>query len=117
MAAVFGVVKVKLNGVDYGTMKGSTLMTGGIKKTSQFASGRRRGTSGQPSASVVKLIIIVTPDFDEAAVKNFLGTAEYITDVGLTYSAANAEAMDGGQFTDDGGGYSIDIEGDEAELV
>ena len=45
---VFGVVKVKLNGVDWRTKPGATLNVGGKRWTSQFGNEERSGASWEP---------------------------------------------------------------------
>lgn len=117
MARVFGVAKVKLNGVDYRTKQGAALELGGEEKTSQYASGRRSGSSGEPIGSKITVTLEVMADTDLEALRNFEGIAEYEMDTRQVYTAANAETISPPKVTDNGGGAEITIEGDPAVLV
>ncbi len=117
MAKVFGVSKVRLNGVDYGTKQGATLELGGETKTSQFASGKRSGSSGEPTASKISFTVEVTAATDLEALRKFEGIAEYVMDTGQVYSAPNSEVMTQPTLSDNGGGASVEIEGDPAVPV
>ncbi len=117
MAKVAGVVRVVLNGVDWGTKQGATLETGGSTKTSQFASGKRTGSSKEPVSSKITVTLEATTDLDIEALKNFEGQAEYITDNGIHYVAPESETMEPPKLNDNGGGVEITIEGNEAVPV
>ena len=114
MAKVAGVVKIRLNGVDYGTKQGASLELGGETKTSQFASGQRSGSSSDPTASKITLTVEVRGDTDLEALRNFEGIAEFIMDTGQEYSAGNSEVMEPPKINDNGGGADLSIEGDPA---
>lgn len=117
MAKVFGVSKVRLNGVDHGTKQGASLELGGETKTSQYASGKRSGSSGEPVGSKITLTVEVTAATDLEALRKFEGIAEYVMDTGQTYSAGNSEVTEPLKITDNGGGVELTIEGDPATLV
>ncbi len=117
MARVFGVSKVKLNGVDFGTKQGASLELGGETKTSQFASGQRSGSSGEPTASKIDMTVEITGATDFELLRNFSGIAEFVMDTGQVYSMGNAEVMVPPTLSDNGAGASLSLEGDPATLV
>ncbi len=117
MSQVFGVVKVKLNGVDHRTKQGATLELGGEQKTTQFASGRRSGSSREPMQSKIVVTFEIMADTDLELLRNFEGIAEYETDVGQVYSCPNSETIEPPKLSDNGGGVEVTIEGDPATLV
>lgn len=117
MAKVAGVVKVKLNGVDFGTKQGASLELGGETKTSQFASGRRSGSSGEPTASKCTFTVEITALTDFELLRTFSGIAEFEMDTGQVYSMGNAEVMVPPTLNDNGAGASLSLEGDPAVPV
>lgn len=115
---VFGIVIVKFGSVDYRTKGGWTLETGGPARTSQFASGKRSGASEEPSASKTGGAIEIMSDTDLESLRKFNGgEVQYITDVGITYSAPNSTIMNGIKLQDGGRGAEVEVEGDEAVRV
>jgi hypothetical protein len=118
MSKVFGVAVVKFNGIDYRTKPGWEFETGGVNRTSQYASGKRSGTSDEPMGSKASGAIEIMSDTDLETLRNFDGgIVEYVTNVGMTYSAPNSSVMNGLKLQDNGRGASLEIEGDEATLV
>ncbi len=118
MAKVFGVAIVRFNGIDYRTKPGWDFETGGVSRTSQFASGKRSGATDEPMASKSSGAIEIMSDTDLETVRNFDGgIVEYVTDVGLVYSAPNSSVMSALKLQDNGRGAQIEIEGDEATLL
>lgn len=117
MARVAGVIKVRLNGVDYRTKEGATLTPGGHEKTSHYASNKRTGTSRKPIGSKISVTFELMNDTDTQAIQDFEGIAEYVTDTGQVWAAPNSETMMPIEITGDGGGIKVEIEGDEAKLV
>lgn len=117
MAKVIGIVRVTLDGVDYGTKQGATLELGGFTKTSSFASGRRTGSSQEPAASKLAATFEGLPDTDIEAIRNFAGQVDYLSDNGIHYSCPNAETMENAKISDNGGGIEVSIEGDPAVKV
>lgn len=116
-AKVFGVSIVRLNGVDYRTKQGAQLELGGEKKTSQYASGKRTGSTREPMGSKITVKFEVMADTDVEAIRNFEGIAEYVTDVGTTYSCPNSECSEPPKLDDNGGGMDCTFEGDPAVKV
>ncbi len=114
MARVFGVAIVRLNGVDHRTKQGAVLELGGETKTSQFASGKRTGSSGEPIGSKITVTFEMVADTDVEALRNFEGIAEHVTDVGIAYRAGNSETTEPPKVSDNGGGIELTIEGDPA---
>jgi hypothetical protein len=117
MAKIFGVGIVRLNGVDYRTMPGIDFEMGGEEKESQYASGRRTGASSKPAGSKLTVKFQVLSDTDIEAMRAFEGTAEFITDVNITYAIPNAEIMTPPKLADQAGGVQVTIEGDPATKV
>lgn len=115
---VFGVVSVRLNGVDYRTRPGATLDVGGRRYTSQFGNGKRTGVSWEPVPSMLSVTFLVSSQLDWEAIANFKdGIAEYRTDVKLVLAAKNCTTIDPPGFSDAGEGISVTIEGDPAYPV
>ena len=114
---VVGVVKVVLNGGDYRTKQGATLEMGGEQKTSQYASGKRSGSSSEPMGSKISVTFEFMADTDLEALRDFVGQADYITDKGVMYTAPNSETMEPPKVSDNGGGVELTIEGDPAVLA
>ncbi len=115
MASVFGVVIVKFNGIDYRTKPGWELDLGGENLTSQYASGRRSGTAAEPMASKASGAVEIMSDTDLETLRNFRdGLVEYVTDVGIVYSAPKSSVMAPPKLQDGGRGAQIEIEGDPA---
>jgi len=118
MAKVFGIQIVRFKGIDFHTKPGWEFETGGEELTSQYASGKRSGTSSTPMGSKGSGAIEVMSDSDLETLRNFRdGIVEYVTDVGLTYSAPNSSVMKGLKVQDGGRGATVEVEGDEAVLV
>lgn len=115
MAKVFSVVKVRINQVDYRTKPGWELDLGGFSRTSQYASGVRSGTADEPVGSRAAGSVEIMSDTDLETLRNFDGgLIEYITDVGITYSAPNSSLMAPPKLQDGGRGAALEIEGDPA---
>lgn len=115
---VFGVVSVRLNGVDYQTKPGATLNTGGRRYTSQFGNGKRSGVSWEPVPSVLVAEFLVSSQMDWEAISNFKnGIAEYHTDVDIVLAADNCTTIEPPAFAGEGKGLSITVEGDAAYKV
>ena len=112
MAKVFGVRKVSLDGVDYGTKPGGTYSPGGEVKTSQYASGRRTGSSSEPRGSRTEVTFEMLADTDVEAIRNFAGKVTVETDVGIVFENPNCEIMEPPSISDAGGGISCVFEGD-----
>lgn len=117
MADVAGVVKVILNGVDHRTKQGAVLELGGTQRTSQYASGKRSGSSGEPMGSKITATFEKMADTDTDAIRDFEGIAEYIMDDGTHYSCPNSQTMEPPKVSDNGGGIELTIEGDPAVIV
>lgn len=90
MAKTLGVTLVRLNGVDYRTKPGASIKLGGKQKTPQFASGKLSGFSEVPVACEFTGSFEVMSDTDIEAIRKFEGQADFVTDVGITYSSSNA---------------------------
>ncbi len=115
---VFGVVKVKLNGVDYRTMPGAKLFVGGRRYESQFGNGKRTGMSWMPDPSLIQVSFLISSQMDWEAIRDFKdGIAEYITDVGIVLAADNCTTNEVPEFSGEGQGLSVTIEGDPAYKV
>jgi len=118
MAKVFSIAKFSLNGIDHRTMDGSTFTPGGVARTSHYASGRRVGTSESPVGSRATIKVAYMSDTDVAAIRNFTdGQLQLITDIGDVWDVPNASIMNPPEISAGGEGISIEIEGDEANLV
>ena len=116
-STVVGVERAVLNGIDYRTKQGATLELGGVTKTSQYASGRRSGSSSEPMGSKLTATFEWMADTDVDAIRDFEGEAIYITDAGVIYSVPNAETIEPPMANDNGGGIEVTIEGDKAVRV
>lgn len=114
---VFGVVRVKLNGIDWQTKPGASLNAGGRRYTSQFGNEQRTGVSWEPVPSVLSVEFLIYGETDYDQIASFSGIAEYVTDVGLHMAAANCRVIEPPDFADAGGGLAITIEGDPAYKV
>lgn len=118
MSDVFSISIVRFNGIDYRTKPGWEFDLGGLSRTSQFASGKRSGTSQEPVASRASGAIEIMSDTDLETLRNFKnGLVEYVTDVGIVYSAPNSSIMTPPKLQDGGRGAQIEIEGDEATRI
>jgi hypothetical protein len=118
MANVFSIVIVRFNGVDFRTKSGWELDTGGFSRTSQYASGKRTGTSQEPAGSKASGAIEIMSDTDLESLRKFKdGLVEYVTDVGITYAAPNSSLMSALKLQDGGRGAQVEVEGDEAVRV
>ncbi len=115
---IFGVVKVRLNGVDYHTKPGATLSLGGRLYTSQFGNGKRSGVSWEPVPSTITVQFLISDQLDWEAIRDFKnGIAEYVTDTKLHFAADNATASTPPELAGEGQGISVTIEGDPAYKV
>jgi len=114
MARTAGVVKVLLDGIDYGT-KSATYRMGGKTKTSQFASGKRTGSSEQPNAGHIEVVYEHLSTTDFATLREWEGTATVIFDTGDVHTVANAEVMDSVELQGQGNGIRLMIEGDPGQ--
>ena len=114
MAKPFGVRKVSLDGVDWGTKPGGSFSPGGVRKTSQYASGRRTGASEEPMGCRCEVTFELVADTDVQALRDFQGKLTVETDNGIVFEAPNCETMEPPEISDQGGGIRLIIEGDEA---
>lgn len=115
---VVGVVRVRLNGVDYHTKPGASLVVGGRRYTSQFGNGKRSGASWEPAQSVLTVSFLVSSQSDWEAIRDFKnGIAEYVTDTQVHLAADNCTTISPPSLADAGQGLSVTIEGDPAYKV
>ena len=114
MALEAGVTKVSLDGIDYGT-KQASFRPGGFRKTSQYASNKRTGSSKEPMGSHIEVTYshLSTTDFN--ALKKWEGTAHVEYDTGDVWVVANAEVIETIELAGQGGGVRLIIEGDPGE--
>jgi hypothetical protein len=118
MSDVFSISIVRFNGIDYRTKPGWEFDLGGVNRTSQYASGKRSGTSQEPMASRASGAVEIMSDTDLETLRNFKdGLVEYVTDVGKVYSAPNSSLTTPPKLQDGGRGAQIEVEGDVATLV
>lgn len=114
---VFGIAKVRLNGVDHRTKPGSEIALGGYNKTSSFASGKRTGAVWEAVAARVTCIFEMMADSDIASIRDFDGTCEVETDTGAVFAVANGDMTEPPTVQDGGRGINCTIEGDASEAV
>lgn len=89
MAKSVGVVKLKIDGVDYGTLPDSEMEPGGVTRDPIYASGRVF-LPETPVAARFRGGIVLKSDTDLEAIRNIDGkVVEFETDVGITYTSAN----------------------------
>lgn len=113
----FGVRKCYLDGVDWGTKPGGSYTPGGVKKTSQYASGKRTGSSSEPMGSRAEIIFEMVADTDVEALKRWEGILTVETDVGISFESPASEVMESIEISDQGGGIRLIIEGDEGVAI
>lgn len=112
MADVFSVRTVALDGVDYRTKQGGSYSPGGVVRTSQYASGKRTGSSKEPRGSRTEVTFEMVADTDVEAIRNFKGKVTVGTDIGIVFDNPNCEIMEPPEITDNGGGIRCVFEGD-----
>lgn len=114
MAKVAGIWYVAFDGTDFGTKSVSNIDLGGNKKTSQFASNKRTGSSQEPKESSFTVVIENTAALDISYFDGWEGEITLWNDIGQTWTIPNAETMDGAKPIPGGGGIEIMVAGDKA---
>ena len=104
---VLGIVKVVFNGVDFGTKPGATMKLGGFKKTPVFGSGVLAGYSHEPEPCEVHCTLIMKSSTDTEKIRTYEGQIDYVTDIGITYSSADAVVSESVDIGADGLGVVI----------
>lgn len=114
---VFGVSIIRLNGVDYRTRPGSKVKFGIPTKTPQPGSGIISGYSEEPTGAEITFSFNLLADTEVSAILNFVGNAEFVTDVGQTWVIPNAVITESPELSDGGDGLSGTLMGDPAVKV
>jgi Phage tail tube protein len=89
MAKSVGLIKVKIDGIDYGTLPDCEAELGGVTREPIYASGRTF-LPETPVACRIRLGVVIKSDTDIETIRKIDGkVVEFETDVGITYTSAN----------------------------
>ena len=115
MAAILGIVKIKVDGKLQRSLPGAKLQVGGYDRTSSVGH-KRYGAYRTFIPSKLDFSVAKTADLDVRALKDLEGaTLIFEGDDGRSYLVPNVDCVSGGEISDGGAGVSFSFEGDPAE--